>query len=195
VSMEQHAHFFYALELPMGVKEKIEIAKRELQQALPFKTWVHPQDLHITLAFLGNAAAPQIEAANNLIDSALSRQSIFKLEIDHLGIFGRKDSPRIFWAGLEASESLTVLREDVFSACLSAGFKLETRPFSPHITFARKWTGESPFTYKLLEEINPFKDEKINFHAMRVVLYRTHLGKSPKYEPLKIFPLASRTKA
>lgn len=191
--MEQHAHFFYALELPVEVKEKLEKAKSELQEALPFKTWVHPQDLHITLAFLGNAGAPQIDAANNLIDSALSRQSEFKLEIDHLGTFGRKDSPRIFWAGLEESESLTVVREDVFSACLSAGFKLETRPFSPHITLARKWTGESSFTYKLLEEKNPFKEEKINFHAERVVLYRTHLGKSPKYEPLTIFPLASRS--
>ncbi|WP_423407712.1 RNA 2',3'-cyclic phosphodiesterase [Heyndrickxia sp. MSNUG] len=191
--MEQHAHFFYALELPAEVKEKLEKAKSELQEALPFKTWVHPQDLHITLAFLGNAGAPQMDAANNLIDSALSRQFKFELAIDHLGTFGRKDSPRIFWAGLEESKSLSVVREDVFSACLSAGFKLETRPFSPHITLARKWTGESSFTYKLIEEKNPFKDEKINFYAERVVLYRTHLGKSPKYEPLTIFPLASRS--
>lgn len=193
--MEQHAHFFYALELPIEVKGKLEKTITELQQALPYKTWVHPQDLHITLAFLGNAAAQQIDASNKLIDAELTRQSEFELAIDHLGIFGRKDSPRIFWAGLEKSESLAMLRDDVFSACLSAGFKLETRPFSPHITLARKWTGESPFTYKLIEEINPFKDEKINFQAERVVLYRTHLGKSPKYEPLKIFPLASRPKA
>lgn len=193
--MEQHAHFFYALELPGEVKEKLEKTITELQQALPYKTWVHPQDLHITLAFLGNAAAQQIDASNQLIDAVITRQSEFELAIDHLGIFGRKDSPRIFWAGLEESNSIKEVRDDVFSACLSAGFKLETRPFSPHITLARKWTGESPFTYKLIEEINPFKDEKINFHAERVVLYKTHLGKSPKYEPITIFPLASSTKA
>lgn len=193
--MEQHAHFFYALELPGEVKEKLEKTITELQQALPYKTWVHPQDLHITLAFLGNAAAQQIDASNQLIDAVITRQSEFELAIDHLGIFGRKDSPRIFWAGLEESNSMKEVRDDVFSACLSAGFKLETRPFSPHITLARKWTGESPFTYKLIEEINPFKDEKINFHAERVVLYKTHLGKSPKYEPITIFPLASSTKA
>lgn len=193
--MEQHAHFFYALELPGEVKEKLEKTITELQQALPYKTWVHPQDLHITLAFLGYAAAQQIDASNKLIDAELTRQSEFELAIDHLGIFGRKDSPRIFWAGLEESNSMKEVRDDVFSACLSAGFKLETRPFSPHITLARKWTGESPFTYKLIEEINPFKDEKINFHAERVVLYKTHLGKSPKYEPITIFPLASSTKA
>lgn len=193
--MEQHAHFFYALELPGEVKEKLEKTITELQQALPYKTWVHPQDLHITLAFLGNAAAQQIDASNKLIDAELTRQSEFELAINHLGIFGRKDSPRIFWAGLEESNSMKEVRDDVFSACLSAGFKLETRPFSPHITLARKWTGESPFTYKLIEEINPFKDEKINFHAERVVLYKTHLGKSPKYEPITIFPLASSTKA
>jgi RNA 2',3'-cyclic 3'-phosphodiesterase len=191
--MVQHAHFFYALELPGEVKAKLEEVRNKFQEEFSFKTWVHPEDLHITLAFLGNAAAPQMEAANTSITSALSRRTEFELEIDHLGIFGRKDAPRIFWVGLEDSDNLNAVREDVFSASLTAGFQLETRPFSPHITMARKWTGESAFTYKWIEERNPFKDEKIKFHAERVVLYKTHLGKRPKYEPITIFPLASRT--
>jgi RNA 2',3'-cyclic 3'-phosphodiesterase len=191
--MEQHTHFFYALELPEEIKDILEGAALKLKAALPFKTWVHPQDLHITLAFLGNAEGSKMEASNQLIESALRRHSVFDLKIDHLGIFGRKDSPRIFWAGLEDSSNLNDARNDVFSACLAAGFSLETRPFSPHITMARKWTVESLFTYKLLEELNPFKEEKLIFNAERVVLYKTHLGKSPKYEPIKIFPLVSHS--
>lgn len=187
--MEQQTHFFYAVELPGKAKENLEEAAGKLKTILPFKSWVHPQDLHITLAFLGNADASRVNAANKLIESALSRQSAFELGIDHLGTFGRKDSPRIFWAGLEDSDTLKKVREDVFTSCLTAGFELEKRPFSPHITLARKWTGESPFTYKT----NPFKEEKIKFDAERVVLYKTHLGKSPKYEPITLFPLASRT--
>lgn len=191
--MEQHTHFFYALELPEEIKDILEGAALKLKAALPFKTWVHPQDLHITLAFLGNAEGSKMEASNQLIESALRRHSVFDLKIDHLGIFGRKDSPRIFWAGLEDSSNLNDVRNDVFSACLASGFSLETRPFSPHITMARKWTSESLFTYKLLEELNPFKEEKLIFNAERVVLYKTHLGKSPKYEPIKIFPLVSHS--
>ncbi|HAQ07132.1 MAG TPA: RNA 2',3'-cyclic phosphodiesterase [Bacillus bacterium] len=190
--MEQQAHFFYALELPGEVKEKIKDTYRTLQESFSFKTWVHPQDLHITLAFLGNAAPEKIKFSNALIERSIRNSASFTMEIDHLGLFGQKDAPRIFWAGLCRSASLSNVRDNVFSACLTAGFKLETRTFSPHITLARKWTGESPFLYKMIEESNPFKDEKLVFNAERVVLYKTHLGKSPKYEPITIFPLASR---
>jgi RNA 2',3'-cyclic 3'-phosphodiesterase len=189
--MEQHTHYFYALELPSAIKNHFDDTIEKLQEGLPFKSWVHPQDLHITLAFLGNADAAKLKASNELVQSEVSKIASFELEIDHLGIFGRKDSPRIFWAGLKDSTRLAETRNHVFSACHKAGFKLETRPFSPHITLARKWTGEWPFTYQSIEEFNPFKNEHLVFHADRVVLYKTHLGKSPKYEPINIFPLAS----
>lgn len=187
----EHAHFFYAVQLPEEVKEQLKDRIENLKSDLPFKAWVHPQDLHITLAFLGNADQTKLEESRKLIQSALTNHSSFELILDHLGIFGRKDSPRIFWAGAEESASLKDVRETVFSSCRIAGFELETRPFSPHITLARKWTGEAPFTYQMLESFNPFQSEKIKFTAERVVLYRTHLGKSPKYEPITIFPLAS----
>jgi RNA 2',3'-cyclic 3'-phosphodiesterase len=188
----QQTHYFYALELPVETKEILKGKIHSLQSDLPFKTWVHPQDLHITLAFLGNAPEAKINAANEVIEAALNKQTTFKMEIDHLGIFGRKDSPRIFWLGLEKSTELNEVRAEVFSACVASGFTLETRPFSPHITIARKWVGEEAFIDVQLEAMNPFK-EQLTFHAERVVLYKTHLGKSPKYEPITLFPLASRS--
>lgn len=191
--MEKRAHFFYALELPAAIKEKLAEAAVNLNKSMPFKSWVHPQDTHITLAFLGKADASKLEAANELIDEALKNISSFELEINHLGIFGRKDSPRIFWAGLKESASLNLVRERVFKACLSAGFTLETRPFSPHITIGRKWAGESAFTYDLLEELNPFMKKELIFKAERVVLYKTNLESFPKYEPITLFPLAARS--
>lgn len=185
-----HTHYFYALELPGEIKEILKETIHGIQEEMPFKTWVHPQDLHITLAFLGNAPEAKLKAANEIIDAALNNTTTFKLVINQLGFFGRKDSPRIFWAGLEKSAELNEVREAVFSSCSAAGFSLETRPFSPHITIARKWAGEEAFTAGQLEAVNPFK-KGLLFQAERVVLYKTHLGKSPKYEPITLFPLAS----
>ncbi|WP_210364873.1 RNA 2',3'-cyclic phosphodiesterase [Bacillus sp. REN3] len=185
--MVQQAHYFYALELPAEVKRYLEKAAEGLKQQLAFKTWVHPHDYHITLAFLGNAPFDAIDTSNRRIEEALEGLAPFELRIDHLGTFGRKDSPRIFWAGLERSLALAALREKVFSACLDAGFTLEKRPFSPHITIARRWLDEAPYTYGQ----NPFEGG-LPFCADRVVLYKTHLGNSPKYEPITIFPLAVR---
>lgn len=189
--MEQQTHYFYALELPPAIKNQFDVIIEELQERLPFKTWVHPQDLHITLAFLGNADEEKLKASNELVQSEANKIASFQLKIDHLGIFGQNGSPRIFWAGLEDSDSLADTRKQVFHACHATGFELETRPFSPHITLARKWTGDFPFSFELMEEFNPFKDEVIVFQAERVVLYKTHMWESPKYEPISIFPLAS----
>jgi RNA 2',3'-cyclic 3'-phosphodiesterase len=188
----QHTHYFYALELPGEIKEILKSTIHSLQTEIPFKTWVHHQDLHITLAFLGYAPEAKIQAANEKIREALSDVASFEMNIDHLGIFGKKDSPRIFWGGLEGSKDLNNVRNAVFSACVDSGFTLETRPFSPHVTIARKWVGEEAFKADQLEAVNPFK-RKMTFHAERVVLYKTHLGKSPKYEPITQFPLASRS--
>lgn len=188
--MDQHAHFFYALELPGEAKAEIQSRIEHLKKEFPFQSWVHPQDLHITLAFLGNAPNEKMEAANERAEAAIKLQTSFELIVDRLDIFGRNDAPRVFWAGLKDSRTLTEVRQDVFAACLAAGFHIEKRPFSPHITIARKWLGEAPFSKAALGAVSPFKKDPISFQAGRVVLYKTHLGKSPKYEPIEQFPLA-----
>ncbi len=158
-----------------------------LKEEFPFSRWVHEQDFHITLAFLGQAEEEKLERAKNLVRQQTS-ETPFSLKIDHLGFFGRKDAPRIFWAGVQSEERLHIVRKQVFSACEKAGFELETRPFSPHITLARKWQGESTFP------IIKFNDEKmlskpLFFTANEVILYQTHLDKTPKYEAIASFPL------
>lgn len=61
------------------------------------------------------------------------------IEIGGLNIFGSPKSPRIFWAQVNEVEPLFHLQEIVHKMCLAAGFTLETRPYHPHITLARKW--------------------------------------------------------
>jgi RNA 2',3'-cyclic 3'-phosphodiesterase len=111
------------------------------------------------------------------------------LEINKLGIFGKLDSPRIFWGDTKESNELQVVRRKVFTACLDAGFQLETRPFKPHITLARKWAGDKPFQKTLLDVWNDLQPEPLLFKVNEVVLYQTHLDKTPKYEEITIYKL------
>ncbi|WNS74650.1 RNA 2',3'-cyclic phosphodiesterase [Bacillus sp. DTU_2020_1000418_1_SI_GHA_SEK_038] len=188
--MEKKTHFFYALSLPSETKLKIKEECSIIKKNLPFQRWVHHEDLHITLAFLGSAEKEMLLASQALVKKGLKDQRAFNLQIHELGMFGRGDSPRIFWADTKKEEKLYTIRDIVFSACTEAGFKLETRSFKPHITLARKWRGDSPFHISMLNENNPFKDSPLSFTANEVVLYQTHLDKSPKYERISIFPLA-----
>lgn len=190
IKMGSQAHFFYAVSLPSATKLKIKEECSILKENLPFQRWVHHEDFHITLAFLGSAEKEMLQASQANVKMGLMNQKTFTLQLNELGVFGRGDSPRIFWADTYKEEKLFTIREIVFSACTGAGFELETRPFKPHITLARKWTGDSPFHTSLLNEHNPFKESPLSFTVNEVVLYQTHLDKSPKYERIASFPLA-----
>lgn len=185
--MEKKTHYFYALKLPHEVKHQLEKICNQLQ--FPFERWVHQEDYHITLAFLGYAKKEQLQASNKFVREILSETNSFPLTIDHLGAFGKKGSPRIFWAGTKLESQLSKLRELVYKACQQAEFQLETRPFHPHITLARKWTGDIPFSDNILSQNNPFVENTINFQVNEVVLYMTNLEKVPKYEVVESFRL------
>lgn len=187
--MEKNPHYFLAVRLPKEAKQLLHEKAEQLKSELKFARWVHPEDYHITLAFLGNASCSQLNRTKELVQKNINGTSVFSLTIQHFGTFGRKDSPRIFWAGLHKEERLHQLRNLVFSACEKAGFQLETRPFSPHITLARKWTGSSSFSPVFLTENNSIEKEPITFEAKDVVLYQTHFEKTPKYEAVATFPL------
>lgn len=187
--MEQQSHFFFAVRIPDETKLILKEHIEELNRNLPFSRWVHHEDLHITLAFLGFAPPDQLRQAMRYVKEAINGVKTFPLAINRLGFFGNVDSPRVFWADTQESKELQLLRKKVFTACEHAGFTLETRPFRPHITLARKWSGNESFQKELLDIWNILQREPLLFKAKEVVLYQTHLQKTPKYEVKTAFLL------
>jgi RNA 2',3'-cyclic 3'-phosphodiesterase len=189
INMNKQTHFFFAVKIPQETKHIMKQHCERLKEVLPFSRWVHYEDLHITLAFLGNAPSEKLSSAIEKVQGTVSGTKGFNLEISMLGIFGKLDSPRIFWADTKESNELQAVRKKVFTACTDAGFQLETRPFKPHITLARKWAGDKPFQKKLLDVWNELQPEPITFKVSDIVLYQTHLDKTPKYEEKTIYKL------
>ncbi|WP_236693911.1 RNA 2',3'-cyclic phosphodiesterase [Sporosarcina globispora] len=186
-----NTHFFFALKLPDETKIKIKEYCGKLSDKLPFSRWVHHEDYHITLAFLGSAPEEKLQKAVKLVADSIKNEKRFPLHIHKLGVFGKNDAPRIFWCGTQQDKYLGELRSKVYTACQEAGFVLETRPFKSHITLARKWGGTHPFQERMLDVNSPFKDGALEFEATEVVLYQTHLDKTPKYESIAIFTLTA----
>ena len=182
------SHFFFALKLPNEIKDDLKEYRDYLQEIFPFSRWVHEQDFHITLAFLGQAKGEQLELAKQKVNQEISGSKSFSLNINHLGFFGRMEAPRIFWAGVQEEPLLHNVRNQVFTACEKSGFQLETRPFHPHITLARKWQDEKPFPITAFE-LEKNLQNKFTFTASEVILYETHLDKTPKYESIASFKL------
>ncbi|MCR8850209.1 RNA 2',3'-cyclic phosphodiesterase [Rossellomorea sp. SC111] len=177
------SHYFFALSLSEGTKEYINACMEPMRLDGSFKKWVHPEDYHLTLAFLGSAdeLGPVMDNVGRLAHPS------FPLTLSGFGTFGKSESPRILWMGVEPSGMLHRLRDLVYGACEDAGFQLDQRPFSPHITVGRKWNGEYSFSQEWLNEFQPA--ERHMFTATEVVLYHTHPDRLPKYEAVHTIPL------
>lgn len=188
--MAQHTHYFLAISIPQHIRAIMKNWTDLLKQRLSFKSWVHPQDYHITLAFLGNPQSfTQLNDVKNLLPAGLENHPTFHLELNGIGTFGRKDSPRILWCGINEQQKLMGLQRDVYNICTDVGFSLEKRQFSPHITLARKWLDDAPFNKESLEEIVEPQEQFCAFKVEHIILYQTHLNRVPKYQPLSIFRL------
>ncbi|MBW8349288.1 RNA 2',3'-cyclic phosphodiesterase [Bacillus sp. IITD106] len=182
-------HYFYALALPDEVKQFLLKVSKQIKEEFPFKKWVHHEDYHITLAFLGHADQARLAQSLQSVKKEMNDFQSFQLNINHTGIFGSPKEPRILWAGVHHSENLQSLRSKVYDSCIEAGFQLETRPFKPHVTLARKWNSDSSFSFGDFQKFTSDVLSEFEFLADEVVLYQTHPEKTPKYEKVQSFRL------
>lgn len=184
--MDKH-HYFFAVKLPNEAKSFLDKWVQAHKVDYPFGKWVHPEDFHITLAFLGFAEEDKKENAVNSMGEAISGIPSFSLTLNQIGTFGPPKSPRIFWAGVNESDVLKELQKRVYKQCLDIGFQVDKKPFKPHITLARKWKGEQPYEKGRVIPIDT--DRPFSFSVDEVVLYETHLDKTPKYKEFARFTL------
>jgi 2'-5' RNA ligase len=95
-----------------------------------------PQNMHLTLAFVGEVAAERLPALQAIGAQAAAAGSPFTLRFDRLGSF--RDAG-IAWLGTGAAEPALQALVDGLAAGLAAdGFPVERRPFRAHVTLARR---------------------------------------------------------
>ena len=187
--MSANPHYFWAVRLPDLTKQTIHDEMKKLDHIFRFKRWVHREDYHITLAFLGSVEEQRLSGVIELVGSAIEEEDSFPLQIEGLDVFGNPKAPRIFWAAVNEEKGLFRLQEIIHRKCTEAGFTLEERPYHPHITLARKWAADEVFNRELLSQYNPFQKGSLAFEAKDIVLYRTNVENTPKYEPVVSFSI------
>jgi len=127
---------FVALEIPSTVRENFAALLKSLRAISPQTRWVRPENLHVTLKFIGEVPDTKLAAIRSALAGARSDQPV-TLGFRGLGFFPNEKHPRVFWAGIEASPNLKGLAADIDRATEKLGIPREQRPFSPHLTLAR----------------------------------------------------------
>jgi len=123
------ARLFVAVDFPREVISALEQCQPVPR---PGVRRTAPEQLHLTLHFLGDASIEHMSAALQTL-----RMEPFSVTIRGVGTFTGQNRTTILWAGLEENASLRELHGRVADALAVAGYKQEIRPFRPHITVAR----------------------------------------------------------
>lgn len=122
---------FVGLDLPWELRARLS----ELATWLPGARWVPPENLHLTLRFLGEVAPNQAED----IDLALAalRGRRVSLAMSGVGTVTRAGREVALWAGVAKNPGLEHLQAKVETAMQRAGLAPDKRRFLPHVTLAR----------------------------------------------------------
>ena len=127
---------FLALSLPEPLRERLAA----LCTGLPGARWVAPENLHLTLRFIGEVDGSQARD----LDAALAQVRAARLAVTLAGVdrFGSGRKLRALWVGVEPNPELDRLYRKLDHAVRDAGLAPEGRKFKPHVTLAR-FKGES----------------------------------------------------
>ncbi|MHA6346150.1 RNA 2',3'-cyclic phosphodiesterase [Roseivivax sp. CAU 1761] len=178
---------FLALPLPLSDAEVLEA----MGERLGVGRTVPAENMHLTLAFLGEVPAAELaEAAAALEDLAPPR---FSYRLAGVTSFGNAQRGHAVALAAEGGAPLRDLHDRVRSRLAGAGLALERRRFRPHVTFARIGGRRSPEEESRLEAfLGREADMAVGpIEARRFVLYESILTKAGAvYEELAEFPLA-----
>jgi 2'-5' RNA ligase len=127
---------FIALDLPDAVRQALADLIAQLKPKSLSARWVHPESLHLTLKFLGEADPEKLDPIRAALAAIRSAQPV-DLHFRALGFFPTEFNPRVLWTAAEASPNLFELVAALEAVLEPLGFPRESRAFVPHLTLAR----------------------------------------------------------
>ena len=166
---------FIAIDLPEGVKSFLSEAQQALKLHRFRVKWVRPQNIHLTLKFLGNTATADTDKILAAMTQAAKDCPVVSLAAKGIGVFPNANRPRVIWAGLKGQvEILANLQQTLDAHLADAGFPAETRPFKSHLTLGRVKGNIAPARMKAaIDELEKFESEP--FEINQVVLFKSDL--------------------
>lgn len=117
---------------------------------------VPPQNIHITLRFLGDINPGMVEKVFEAMQKVKFKP--FMVQIQGLGVFPSLNYPKVVWAGMTiGSESLKDIFGQLEKSISALGFEKDKYGFSPHLTIARVRTGKNK------AQLGEFVTKKANY--------------------------------
>jgi len=178
---------FVALTLPDAVRGVLA----STGTPIPGVSWTRPEQLHVTLRFLGDVAADQQKAV--LLRLATVRVEPFILPVEGLSVFPPPNRPpSVLWIGVGSGHPrLFQLRQRLDDALIAAGLQLDVRLFHPHVTLGRATEDAAKSVAHWLHVHREFSAPPFRVESFE--LYSSELHPSgASHTLIRSFPLTSK---
>lgn len=170
---------FIAVEMPEDVRQKVGRYIYTIRNNFDNVKWVIPDNLHLTIKFLGEVKKPDIKKLMECIEATASEFTPFSMGLNGLGFFPSEMKPRVIWIGADGGADHLLEIFHTLENCLEkAGFDRDARTFSPHLTIGRVRKDRKTVVPERLPEFEPVRFEINSLKLMSSIL----TSKGPIYE-------------
>ena len=185
---------FIAVDFPTEIITKIARITAYLQSQTPINTlkWIAPENMHLTLKFLGDVREDRISDLTRGLQEALHAQPTFNITIEGLGMYPNASQPRVVWLGIKDKGNLKQIHHELVKVLRDFDPDPEKRAFSPHLTIARiRQNVSRDVVQQVGETLSQFKVDSLgSFEIQTVQLFKSELTpQGPIYACLFSMPL------
>ena len=176
--MSETFRAFIAIDLPESVRSFLSKAQEALKLYGFRVKWVRPQNIHLTLKFLGNTATADSDKIAAAMALAARNCPVVSLAAKGVGVFPDVRRPRVIWAGLDGQlEVLANLQQTLDAHLADLGFPGETRAFKSHLTLGRvKGKIAAAGMKAAIDKLKEFESE--SFEINQFILFKSELRPS-----------------
>jgi 2'-5' RNA ligase len=130
---------FIGIDVGKPIRDRLVGLQENLARAGAEVKWVEPENLHVTLLFLGEVDEREVPAVCSVVGEAVANHQPFTVSVETAGCFPNPRRPRVLWVGVgEGGQGVCALHDALEPPLLALGcYRREDRKYTPHVTLGR----------------------------------------------------------
>jgi 2'-5' RNA ligase len=130
---------FIGIDPGKPIRDRLVALQEALARSPGEVKWVEPENLHVTLLFLGEVDMVEVPELCQTVAESLQGQAAFAMSVEKVGCFPNSRRPRILWAGVGAGlQEVVAVHDALETPLMELGcYRREERQYTPHITLGR----------------------------------------------------------
>jgi len=173
------------IAIDIDVFSKLMEFEKEIKETGGNVKLVEPENVHITLKFLGDTNESRIDEIDKIMKDSVKGIDPFNIKLKGAGVFPNQNYIKVIWIGIKQDEPIGIIVRKIDEQLSKIGFKKEKREFSSHLTIARVKSAKGKDG--ILRVIEKYRD--IHFIDLRVDSIRLKKSdltpKGPIYTTIK----------